>query len=294
MLNQPIIILGSARSGTTVLSKILSQHPDLAYIEEPNLIWRYRNAKLHSDYFPEHLATDKIIKYINNRFVEYVNKSGKKRLLEKTPANTMRLAFVRKVLPNSKIIHLIRDGRDVTYSASRKWLFEEDKNKYLPGEKSSLRLLKKQIQKIKQVPLCDFPYYQKEILSAVLYHFGAKKRIVWGPRFPGIRDYVKVHTVPEVCALQWKASIELVLKDRYKININDYFELTYEDLCSSPLKKIKEILDFLNLSIPSEIDNMANLVNPISNSSWEAGFSEEEKESINDLIGDTLTLLGYR
>lgn len=42
--------------------------------------------------------------------------SGKPIWLEKTPANVMRFGFVRRSFPNAKLVHAIRDGRDVVCS----------------------------------------------------------------------------------------------------------------------------------------------------------------------------------
>lgn len=293
-LLQPIVIIGAARSGTTVLAKALSEHPDVAYIEEPNVIWRYNNAKLRSDYFPPHLATGNVVSYINQKFYEYVEKAGKSRLLEKTPSNALRLAFVRRILPNSKIIHVVRDGREVAVSAARKWTSEIDRNRDLPGEDLPFRNLRKQVKKFTQIPIHDYPYYIGDISSSVLFKMGLQGRKVWGPRFPGIYDLVKVHTVLEVCALQWKACIEVVEREKPEIKDEDFLEIRYEEFCESPREHIKEILSFANLTEPSNLQDIVSVVRPLSSSSWEEGVSLEEKHNVIRLIGATLHHLGYK
>ena len=50
----PIILLGSARSGTTMLGEtILSMHQDIKYINEADYIWMYGYAFKGNDYLSE-------------------------------------------------------------------------------------------------------------------------------------------------------------------------------------------------------------------------------------------------
>jgi hypothetical protein len=54
------------------------------------------------------------------RFMDEMARShGKRRWVEKTPAHTWRIDRLRKRLPTSKFIHIVRDGRDVALSLRR-------------------------------------------------------------------------------------------------------------------------------------------------------------------------------
>ncbi len=54
----------------------------------------------------------------------------------------------------------------------------------------------------------------------------------------------------ELCARQWAASLELTEKTCGEIN--NYLELTYENLVDTPAQKLKELFKFLGLDLPEE------------------------------------------
>ena len=41
--NHPIFIVGTGRSGTTILGKILSVHKQVAFLNEPKALWFFAN-----------------------------------------------------------------------------------------------------------------------------------------------------------------------------------------------------------------------------------------------------------
>ncbi len=53
--------------------------------------------------------------------LEYAQKRGKHRWLDKTPVYTRHLDFVNEIFPESQMIHIIRDGRDVANSHQSRW-----------------------------------------------------------------------------------------------------------------------------------------------------------------------------
>lgn len=295
-LKHEIIIIGAARSGTTMLGNILALHPDIAYLEEPNVIWKYRNAHKKNDLFTVLDADKTKIDYINNKFVKFVKDKNKIRLLEKTPSNSLRLSFVRKVFPKSKIIILVRDGRDVAVSARKKWLYETDKNTQKLNSSTSHKKkhFNQQVKKFLQISFLDFPYYLKDIFSELLFYVGLRKRSYWGPKIPGISELSSSLSPLEICAFQWKACVEQT--DSYMsidANQEDFIYLKYEDFCINPKTNLQNILKHCDLTIPENFNLMCQKVEEIKANSWKEELSDDEIKKINALLKHTLKYHGY-
>ncbi len=111
LTEDPIIIGGCGRSGTTLLLSILSAHPDIYAIDE-------ETSTFCPTAYLENFNPKAKINML--RFYCFLNKKIPKtcnRWCEKTPKNVMCFGKILKYFNNKvKIIHIIRDGRDVILS----------------------------------------------------------------------------------------------------------------------------------------------------------------------------------
>jgi hypothetical protein len=229
-MESPIIILGSPRSGTTILGNLLAQHPELHYEEEPRLTWRYGN-DAKSDCLTIKDLDDGIKRLIRNAFEKRVNEAGKKRLLEKTPSNALRPEFVDAVFPESKIIHISRDPVECILSIQDLWtrkahgLKSIDKSNYL--------------RRLKEIRPSQIPHYSMEFLRRCIPAGvrGGTTVNLWGPRYPGMQAMVKELGVLPVCCLQWRFCVE-ACEDFGQMNPGRMHELRLEDLSERALADI--------------------------------------------------------
>jgi len=141
-----VFLLGCARSGTTLLERVVDAHPRIAIT--PELHWmtdRFRNGKWMA---PEGLVTAELVAdlaghkrfrqlgfsrqefdglleagepvahttFLNRLFDLYSRKKGKSLVGNKTPAFVQRVTALHDLWPRARIVHLIRDGRDVCLS----------------------------------------------------------------------------------------------------------------------------------------------------------------------------------
>jgi hypothetical protein len=143
---QPFFILGSQRSGTTMLRLMINNHPNLAVPHETafmtlfyprledygDLSQRKNAARLLDDIARHplvarggHIADkDAILSYRISNFpdlieaimTEYAEARGKLRWGDKTPYYTPDIDILWRLFPDCKFIHLVRDGRDVALS----------------------------------------------------------------------------------------------------------------------------------------------------------------------------------
>jgi len=142
----PIFIVGSQRSGTTMLRLMLNAHPHIAIPFESGFITRiYHDLEKVGDLNQINNLKLLLDKIAANKFVEqgglivnrekileqhpksyadligliyqmYAQKNGKIRWGDKEPAYVIDIDILYKIFPNLKVIHLVRDGRDVALS----------------------------------------------------------------------------------------------------------------------------------------------------------------------------------
>ena len=272
----PFFIIGSGRSGNTLLRSILSGNSDISIPPEsyriPFAIKKFHifNNRDWEDIVPqvlkefedckefytweiditdaqkrlENIADSKrtLSNIFDELFCTYTEKHspGSKIWGDKTPMNTLYLDWIGTVFPRSKFIHIIRDGRDVASS-------------YLKMERYDT------------------------ILEA---------------------------------ANRWINSIESAQSFGSKIKEN-YIEIRYEELVTKPEEVIKDTCDFLDIDYDSKMldhtkqvkklgdtdkEHHSNLSKPISSDSvgkWRNNLSESNQESITKLLHKHLQRLGY-
>ena len=295
----PILVLGAARSGTHLLASTIAKNLDAAYIGETNELWKRFVPVTKSDYIPSSYATEDVVSRLREAFAEAARKRGGKILLEKTPANTLRLGFVTRVFPEAALVHIIRDGRDVAVSAAKKY---EGDNRKVTRHGGQRPAIKKRLYKFARIVaqkrrtglrptsvLRDFRRYWNGMLSML----GMKQRVMWGPRFPGYKTYYETCSPLEVAAVQWKLSVESALNViASKPNLRVH-EVKYEDLVARPQKTLAGVFAFLATDAtpaPSEINHDIGT----GGRGWEDVLSKEEKKVISEHIEHTLRTLGYK
>lgn len=132
--DSPIFVGGSPRSGTTLLRVILDSHPRIVCGPEMKVVpavcktWH----EFRSSYLPvlreHHLTAADVTRSFADLMLSLLEKdrtvSGKQRVAEKTPNNVFFFPHLHALFPQSPLIHVIRDGRDVVCSllSMNNWL----------------------------------------------------------------------------------------------------------------------------------------------------------------------------
>ncbi|MGH8596755.1 MAG: sulfotransferase family protein [Gammaproteobacteria bacterium] len=150
---RPLFILGSQRSGTTMLRLMVNNHPEIAVPHESAFITEMFD-RLHefgdlAEYANRHKllqaieATTLVQRggHIRDReqilqrpissypefvaaiFEQYALALGKRRWADKTPFYTDKIDTLCRLFPRAQFVHLVRDGRDVALSQRQiSWL----------------------------------------------------------------------------------------------------------------------------------------------------------------------------
>jgi hypothetical protein len=144
----PVFVVGSVRSGTTLLRLMLDRHPDLAIPSESQFIpvlWKRRKrygagGRIENrEAWLKDVTSQPAVRFwsisvedvraeldsvrpldfaraIEVIFCCYARRNGKSRWGDKTPQYVDRLALIGTLFPNARFVHVIRDGRDVALS----------------------------------------------------------------------------------------------------------------------------------------------------------------------------------
>ena len=139
MTKSPAFIIGTPRSGTTLLGRILGLHPRISTWIEPYYVWDYHFRNAPHDHLDDHDASEKVKRSIRNAFMRYRQAQNVDVVIDKSPRNCLRLSFINSVFPESRYIYILRDGRDSILSIYQQWRLKKEsfgskgnpKNKYL-------------------------------------------------------------------------------------------------------------------------------------------------------------------
>jgi hypothetical protein len=144
-MNPYVFFVGCSRSGTTLLRRIGDAHPELAVAPEQHWLPRYWEWRIALT--PEGLVTRDLLdmlladrrftalklpfkrvtelvengpkhygRFVTELFELYGEVQNKRFVGEKTPKYVRYLPTLHELWPHAKVVHLIRDGRDVALS----------------------------------------------------------------------------------------------------------------------------------------------------------------------------------
>lgn len=273
---RPFFIIGSGRSGTTLLRTILMRHPAIAippetygllnaikkYIRYNGLDWQdlvnVVLGEFHAHPTFQYWETDlwpirfelydtperdrSLARIIHSVYQCYLQKHKSTATIwgDKTPFNTLRLKWIKKVFPRARYLHLLRDGRDVVSS-----------------------------------------YLKAKLMSSV-----------------------------EAACHRWNTSLDAADRFEKSCGPGQIISLRYEDLVEKPAELTDKICRFLEIEyLPEMIENMTvklgdealehlkNVQNPINKKSigkWKKHLSPEEQMLTIKLLKDRLIKKGYR
>lgn len=125
-VDTPVFVLGTGRSGTTILGKVLGMHKAMLFLNEPKALWHsacdvddvmgnYQLGEASYTLEAEH-ADEATAKRIRKLYSYSLLVTGSGRVLDKYPEMIFRVPFVKAVFPDAKLLFLIRNGYDALRS----------------------------------------------------------------------------------------------------------------------------------------------------------------------------------
>jgi glycosyltransferase involved in cell wall biosynthesis/LPS sulfotransferase NodH len=294
---EKFFIYGHARSGTTLLARLIRVHPEVHcnyqahFFTRPPTIHSLVDSPIVREWLsrPENRwnqgkdLSPVVMRIVADYLMEReARKLGKSIVGDKSPNNIFDGKSVHKlysIYPDAKLINIIRDGRDTVLSYRFQAFidFQED----LDDEDSRIRE--------------DFIYHPDQFLNGSRSIF-TRESLIQG-------------------TLSWVRNVEETESVGNDIFGKNFYSLKYEDLISNPLDEMDQVWEFLGVDLNfaqkketildvftrnpdaewqhhQARDLVANLKKGKSGG-WREMFTDQDKEIFLEIAGDTLSAFGY-
>ena len=128
-VEKPVFIIGTGRTGTTLVGTLLSLHKNVGYLNEPKALWHRvipdedvigsYSDKPGRYWLHESDATDKVMNRFHRLYGAYLAFVRRRRVVDKYPEAIFRTEFIRRVFPDARFIWIVRNGVDTVSSIVR-------------------------------------------------------------------------------------------------------------------------------------------------------------------------------
>ena len=307
-------IAGEMRSGTSWLRRSLSAHPEIACSQEGSFFGRDYNREEIPVYtgpvssFTRALAVSKEFKIwhelpwnqwtdgyeedlrdLTRLSVDYflfkeMIRTGKSIVGDKSPQHTECLDEIHEIYPDARIIHIVRDGRDVAVSAMHHWWRE--------AQDQAVRM---------------FELTPEELEKRDAYLKDRKGFLASG------RSIFTEERLSQL-ARRWSHRVDKAHRDGTALyGEKRYLEIRYEDLLQDPQATLRRVLRLLGARSEDEIIDRCILggsfereanrqrgeEDPLSffrkgvAGDWRSVFTKRDREIYEELAGEQLIRMGY-
>jgi len=292
---QPIFIVGSPRSGTTLTGRILGAHPQSATFFVPYFVWERDFKGRPDDRLTAADASPQNVRRIRREFTRFAHCQRADFVIDQSPRNSLRIDFVRTVFPEARFIHVIRDARDAAGSIREQWLRRRQAFNDR-GFRPDLLLR----------TLWDHAHTQpllRHKLAALLFELGgvrgpySRRRwdgmTGWGPRFPGWRSVYSEAELLAFCAEQWRCCIDSAEHDLAAVPEAAKLTIHYEELLADPQTTIARLLDFAGLQDGPIFRTNLPAINKDNAYKWHHALQRQEARIVTRVTQPTLERWGY-
>lgn len=326
--SDPLVLVGSARSGTTLVSRAIAAHPRFTYWEEPNLflyayslmpglltLVKHRLLDSQADVMKAgrkgmlrcHLGSNAVVPsnsevfniacfelrcFLESIMVPLLQKSDALLFFEKTPDEMDVLPFINSLFPKAKVIHMVRDGRDVV--ASEYVWRSVDRKKVYTTKKLLFEYLKDGLKLF-------FKSYRGKNWRKTLAGSERAKLFDWfEENYPIAADWPSFSMHPEVMLAKRWANKVSTCADYGRSQMQDrYYEVHYEDFVRNPEPTLQDVMSFTGIPFSENQsiflkEGMSGGVSISSIGNYKKRLSKKQLIRITPIIDTIQKQLGYQ
>lgn len=272
-ISRPIYILGMGRSGTTILGKILSVHPEIGFLNEPKALWYSINDKddligTYSNTVGRYWldasdVTPQIIQSAHRLYAFYATLTLSKRIVDKYPEMIFRVSYLKTIFPDAQFVIIVRNGWDTirsvcTWSGKNQVTKNGEIHNWWGENNQKWRLLVQQV--VPHIPLLA----------------------------PIIDDIQEMTRQEDLAAVEWIATMH---QGQRVINQfpGDVFVVRYEEMTTCPREIMANLIKFCGLSEDSFFVDYA--VKTLSPNSYKE--ATELHSSLQSPFANMMKSIGY-
>ena len=224
---QPILVLGCPRSGTSALLDLLLQSPGLGGVHnEGHILWdefhHPRDRGWESDALGRKDVSERERAYIYRAIAMFASPD---RFTDKTAENVLRIPYLQELFADAIFVFIRRRGADTVNSLMEAWRAR--------------------------------PRFVKYRLPEPLEGLGELSGDRWSfSLVPGWRE-LRHSPLEEVCARQYIACNEAALAGREGVDPGRWHEVSYEELFADPVPAAERLYEQLGLPFDGRIRSYA-------------------------------------
>jgi hypothetical protein len=296
-------IVGSPRSGTTILGEILDKHAQICQWYEPYFVWDRYFRDSQDDKREAQDCSPTIRKEIYKDFSRYGSKMGCQLVVDKSPRNSLKIPFILEIFPQGKFIHILRDGRDVTLSIHKEW---NRRQNVIKDAARDNRFNYLEAAKVMRMWLSRQPFLKDKVRAFWFEthgHLLNKSKhlnrlrwdgiVGWGPRFRDWKEIIQKLSILEFNAYQWLSCVENIQKCWPEIPEENRLEIRYEVFITQPEDILTNILQFLNMKGYGEFFHSLPNLKKNNFDKWRKEFSKDQLNEIHPILTPKLLELRY-
>ncbi len=126
--DQPIFVVGSPRSGTTLMRGVMDAHPNIMCPPCETFLfvrcrWIFEGQIWEDHYSQLPIGREGVVDWFRSSVKDLFRRlepvSGKRRFCEKTPGHALAMDLIHEVFPQARFIHMIRNGEQVVRSLQK-------------------------------------------------------------------------------------------------------------------------------------------------------------------------------
>jgi hypothetical protein len=284
-MDRPILITGTPRSGKSVVAELIRLTEEFTVRVEPTPTWNTgRRVREHDRRLAED-ASASVRRRIRSECEAALALSGGQRYADELAHHALRIPFVSAVLPEAKIIHVIRNP-EPTIAEMNFWWAHGQKNPSCVRD--GIR------DRIRQVRPLELPPLAYRFVKNQIWRSLRGRPAAWGPMPPGLAQYARTHRPAEIAGYQWARLMEYALQDLAKLPDERVLEVRYERLVEQPEREVLRMAEFCEVRDPARMmAEGCRRLDPNHGSYAAIEPSEDEWESIWKLIAPVASRCDY-